>query len=150
MCYFYSMEIWHHWFLTVHCARWIRTPNYFAISLFRSARVPFDIVARRPLVGRNSSVGRALDWRSKGPWFNPGFRQRGRTIRRPTHLFVLCTLSRSMIEVRISAMDNLGIGLIRSPPPRYPIPFNLDMHTHTYVCICCELFIAWNIQWLHI
>ena len=25
--------------------------------------------------GRNSSVGRALDWRSKGPWFNPGFRQ---------------------------------------------------------------------------
>ena len=23
---------------------------------------------------RNSSVGRALDWRSKGPWFNPGFR----------------------------------------------------------------------------
>ena len=24
---------------------------------------------------RNSSVGRALDWRSKGPWFNPGFRQ---------------------------------------------------------------------------
>ena len=27
------------------------------------------------LVGRNSSVGRALDWRSKGPWFKPGFRQ---------------------------------------------------------------------------
>ncbi len=27
------------------------------------------------IVGRNSSVGRALDWRSKGPWFNPGFRQ---------------------------------------------------------------------------
>ena len=26
------------------------------------------------LVSRNSSVGRALDWRSKGPWFNPGFR----------------------------------------------------------------------------
>ena len=26
-------------------------------------------------VGRNSSVGRALDWRSKGPRFNPGFRQ---------------------------------------------------------------------------
>ena len=23
---------------------------------------------------RNSSVGRALDWRSKGPWFDPGFR----------------------------------------------------------------------------
>ena len=28
------------------------------------------------LVGRNSSVGRALDWRSKGPRFNPGFRHR--------------------------------------------------------------------------
>ena len=25
---------------------------------------------------RNSSVGRALDWRSKGPWFDPGFRQK--------------------------------------------------------------------------
>ena len=23
---------------------------------------------------RNSSVGRASDWRSEGPWFNPGFR----------------------------------------------------------------------------
>ena len=30
---------------------------------------------RRSCIGRNSSVGRALDWRSKGPWFNPGFRQ---------------------------------------------------------------------------
>ena len=27
------------------------------------------------LMCRNSSVGRALDWRSKGPWFDPGFRQ---------------------------------------------------------------------------
>ena len=27
------------------------------------------------ITSRNSSVGRALDWRSKGPWFNPGFRQ---------------------------------------------------------------------------
>ena len=25
-------------------------------------------------IGRNSSAGRALDWRSKGPWFDPGFR----------------------------------------------------------------------------
>ena len=29
-------------------------------------------VGHHYLVGRNSSVGRALDWRSKGPWFNPG------------------------------------------------------------------------------
>ena len=28
---------------------------------------------------RNSSVGRALDWRSKGPWFDPGFRQINRS-----------------------------------------------------------------------
>ena len=35
------------------------------------------------LVGRNSSVGRALDWRSKGPWFNPGFRH-SRNTRRST------------------------------------------------------------------
>ena len=26
------------------------------------------------MASRNSSVGRALDWRSKGPWFDPGFR----------------------------------------------------------------------------
>ena len=32
---------------------------------------------------RNSSVGRALDWRSKGPWFNPGFRH-SRNTRRST------------------------------------------------------------------
>ena len=25
-------------------------------------------------IGRNSSAGRASDWRSEGPWFNPGFR----------------------------------------------------------------------------
>ena len=27
------------------------------------------------ITSRNSSVGRALDWRSKGPWFDPWFRQ---------------------------------------------------------------------------
>ena len=32
--------------------------------------MPFTTHSRR----RNSSVGRALDWRSKGPWFDPGFR----------------------------------------------------------------------------
>ena len=41
-------------------------------------------VAARALVSRNSSVGRALDWRSKGPWFNPGFRHG--TVRRLTVL----------------------------------------------------------------
>ena len=38
------------------------------------------------IVGRNSSVGRALDWRSKGPWFNPGFRH-SRNTRRSTPTF---------------------------------------------------------------
>ena len=32
-------------------------------------------VKKRKSGGQNSSVGRALDWRSKGPWFNPGFWQ---------------------------------------------------------------------------
>ena len=32
------------------------------------------LFAANNIVGRNSSVGRALDWRSKGPWFDPGFR----------------------------------------------------------------------------
>ena len=36
---------------------------------------------------RNSSVGRALDWRSKGPWFNPGFRQKLRRL--PLQFFQL-------------------------------------------------------------
>ena len=40
-----------------------------------SACNPISIIDYRyTLVSRNSSVGRALDWRSKGPWFNPGFR----------------------------------------------------------------------------
>ena len=29
----------------------------------------------QPLYSRNSSVGRASDWRSEGPWFIPGLRQ---------------------------------------------------------------------------
>ena len=36
---------------------------------------------------RNSSVGRALDWRSNGPWFNPGFRQKLRRL--PLQFFQL-------------------------------------------------------------
>ena len=35
----------------------------------------FFFVSFHHQASRNSSVGRALDWRSKGPWFNPGFRQ---------------------------------------------------------------------------
>ena len=35
----------------------------------------FFFVSLHHQASRNSSVGRALDWRSKGPWFNPGFRQ---------------------------------------------------------------------------
>ena len=44
------------------------------------------------LVGRNSSVGRALDWRSKGPWFNPGFRH-CRNTRRSTPFLILAILT---------------------------------------------------------
>ena len=33
------------------------------------------VIQLRFITSRNSSVGRALDWRSKGPWFDPGFRQ---------------------------------------------------------------------------
>ena len=35
--------------------------------------LPFE--KKHAFMCRNSSVGRALDWRSKGPWFDPGFRQ---------------------------------------------------------------------------
>ena len=38
--------------------------------LFRYSKSSISSTSRR-----NSSVGRALDWRSKGPWFDPGFRQ---------------------------------------------------------------------------
>ena len=59
------------------------------------------------LVGRNSSVGRALDWRSKGPWFNPGFRQRrlgGRQSFQPNHMMsqVKCASASSMHRARLS------------------------------------------------
>ena len=40
------------------------------------------------LVGRNSSVGRALDWRSKGPWFNPGFRHQPKHSAVGTHFYL--------------------------------------------------------------
>ena len=40
---------------------------------------------------RNSSVGRALDWRSKGPWFDPGFRQKLRRL--PLHFFTALSFS---------------------------------------------------------
>ena len=43
-------------------------------------------------IGRNSSVGRALDWRSKGPRFNPGFRHR-RTTRWPIIFYRHCNFS---------------------------------------------------------
>ena len=48
----------------------------------------------RPItfICRNSSVGRALDWRSKGPWFNPGFRH---------VLFALCFICFLMFMVNI-------------------------------------------------
>ena len=39
---------------------------------FKSIIVRF--IERRIDMCRNSSVGRALDWRSKGPWFDPEFR----------------------------------------------------------------------------
>ncbi len=49
------------------------------------------------LVGRNSSVGRALDWRSKGPWFNPGFRQ-AETPRRSTMFWSAQNMNRRCTE----------------------------------------------------
>jgi hypothetical protein len=47
----------------------INLVNYFIVQSLS----PFE----KPIwfTRRNSSVGRALDWRSKGPWFDPGFRQ---------------------------------------------------------------------------
>ena len=42
---------------------------------------------------RNSSVGRALDWRSKGPWFNPGFRHYDRSLAISWSCIKICKFS---------------------------------------------------------
>ena len=59
------------------------------------------------LVGRNSSVGRALDWRSKGPRFNPGFRHG--TLRRSTPYF-FNTIIRILLFVNSWTFDRMGMG----------------------------------------
>ena len=73
-CEFVTITQQYETFIRLHC-----TPR-------GSSRSAYDYVMREVVhprqssnvtvtnVGRNSSAGRALDWRSKGPWFDPGFR----------------------------------------------------------------------------
>ena len=90
-----------HFMYNAHrCSKWwawyfkrARQSRGFLLVL-KDSRVRFQQRANRRLIGcghigetrletatifvsRDSSVGRALDWRSKGPWFNPGFRHPG-------------------------------------------------------------------------
>ena len=44
------------------------------MSLLPEGFLTAACTAAKKARSRNSSVGRALDWRSKGPWFDPGFR----------------------------------------------------------------------------
>ncbi len=70
---------WWGWVLLLLCAAWLnsvwQTPNG---KKSRLANIKAQAIQPGKVIytsSRNSSVGRALDWRSKGPWFNPGFRQ---------------------------------------------------------------------------
>ena len=58
--YFLSLSIYLHSYIMFHR------------KLHTNITTPFA----QYLGSRNSSVGRASDWRSEGPWFNPGFRHR--------------------------------------------------------------------------
>ena len=49
---------------------WEIETNKKVVSIWKCFKTKYFV-----FVGRNSSVGRALDWRSKCPWFDPWFRQ---------------------------------------------------------------------------
>ena len=63
---------WNVWSIVYSCPA-IRTHNHYN-SVFVVLHGMTHWVIIGLLTSRNSSVGRALDWRSKGPWFDPGFR----------------------------------------------------------------------------
>ena len=63
----------------------ITAPAYFlTLSIYLHSYIMFHRKLHKNITtlfaqylgSRNSSVGRASDWRSEGPWFNPGFRHR--------------------------------------------------------------------------
>ena len=50
--------------------------THFYISILKNYSIFFDAnddTLKKSQISRNSSVGRASDWRSECPWFNPGF-----------------------------------------------------------------------------
>ena len=57
--------------LASHCPGWAFQMIW---SSMLSGMVDVKFYRALRCESRNSSVGRALDWRSKGPWFDPGFR----------------------------------------------------------------------------
>ena len=88
---------------------------------------------------RNSSVGRALDWRSKGPWFNPGFRQKLRRL--PLQFFQLLfhfVNTPSTVQLFDSCTSRFVTGggnqsSQRKPPPN---PKSLSTFSHALSWTC--------------
>ena len=81
------------------------------------------------LVGRNSSVGRALDWRSKGPWFNPGFRQCRNTRRSTPHFLNWYQFKSNIIRIHIhSCKSNWKHVALFGPRTFYDVTY-LEFHS---------------------
>ena len=102
------------------------------------------------LVGRNSSVGRALDWRSKGPWFNPGFRH-CRNTRRSTHLLTLSCSTHwggyVSLQIQLSVIyvivDVLGLF--------WMLPIKTESSVHQLISVtghCMVWVLALPMHWL--
>ena len=76
----------------------------------QSERVPFllsVLPANAHYLSRNSSVGRASDWRSEGPWFNPGFRHYA-CQNKPQHFVLLsnCRVCPDWLQVAARQHDH--------------------------------------------
>ena len=82
---------------------------------------------------RNSSVGRALDWRSKGPWFDPGFRH--------LYLFFLYALASRKLSTALFVDLN---GVCHAAPLKVSnaLLFHLTFWHQCYRKIACHCYMT--------
>ena len=104
-----------------------KIPNFLTFNARSYCLLKFSIKSRthRRYMCRNSSVGRASDWRSEGPWFNPGFRQE------PAFD---CSVGRAGDCSWIQAIIPRLLVQIRFEGPPF-ILLNVKYYLHIYNCI---------------
>ena len=82
---------------------------------------------------RNSSVGRVLDWRSKGPWFDPGFRH--------LYLFFLYALASRNLSTALFVGLN---GVCYAAPLKVSnvLLFHLTFWHQCYIKVACHCYMT--------